>query len=102
MTTRLVQVDLTKTMLVRLPADEAEAVLSDGACSTDLAERLARWQRIAHYSPHHFAGDLNVSDAADVRLDDWTWPEPVAEEERARARERSTRQVPERVVEFDQ
>ena len=75
--TRVVQVDTTKSMFVRLPTDEAEVVLDKDACSTDLADRFARWQRIAHYSPHHFDGYINVSAADEARLDDWAMPEPV-------------------------
>lgn len=75
--TRLVQVDMTKTMLVRLPAEEAEDVLHKDACSTDLAERVTRWLRIAHHDPQQVDGYLTVSDASEVRLDDWAIPEPV-------------------------
>ncbi len=77
MRARLVQLDITQTMFVRLPAEEAEVVLAKEACSTDLADRFARWQRIAHYSPHHFDGYIDVSAPDEARLDDWAMPEPV-------------------------
>jgi hypothetical protein len=74
---RVVQVDMTRTMFVRLPAEEAEAALDKDADYTDMAERLTEWERIAHYDAHHYDGGFEITDAEEYRLTDWLAPEPV-------------------------
>ena len=74
--TRLVQVDMTRTMYVSLTDDEAEAALN-AAHYLDNCDKVTRWLRIANHAPEHFDAEFSIAKADAERQALFGYSKPV-------------------------